>query len=76
MIRVAIVDDDQAIQSKLQQYIQTFERQSKEKFKITVYNDASELIKNYKSQYDIIYVSNISGYAIQGYKVGALSYII
>lgn len=104
MIRVAIVDDDQTIQSKLESYIHEFENQSKEKFKIDFYSDASDLVKNYKSQYDIIFmdiqmekldglsaaekiretdkntiiifVTNMSGYAIQGYKVDALSYIV
>ena len=104
LIRVAIVDDDQTIQSKLESYIHEFENQSKEKFKIDFYSDASDLVKNYKSQYDIIFmdiqmekldglsaaekiretdkntiiifVTNMSGYAIQGYKVDALSYIV
>jgi len=104
LIRVAIVDDDQTIQSKLERYIHEFENQSTEKFKIDFYSDASDLVKNYKSQYDIIFmdiqmekldglsaaekiretdkntiiifVTNMSGYAIQGYKVDALSYII
>lgn len=104
MIRIAIVDDDVKIQYKLKKYIIEYEKKSKEKFKITVFNDAADIVNPYKGLYDIIFmdiqmdqmdgltaaekireidgdviiifVTNMGGYALQGYKVDALSYVV
>lgn len=104
MIRVAIVDDDVTIQNKLKQYIKEYEKNKDEKFSITLFSDAADLVAPYKKQYDIIFmdiemprmdgvtaseeirkhdtdviiifVTNMAGYAINGYKVDALSYVV
>lgn len=104
LIRVAIVDDDLTIQNRLKQYINDYEKEKKEKFKVTTYNDAADIVEHYKGHYDIIFmdiqmekmdgltaagkirevdkkaiiifVTNMAGYAIQGYKVDALSYVV
>ena len=104
MIRVAIVDDDVSIQNKLKQYIKDYEKTKAEKFSISLFNDAAEIVASYKKQYDIIFmdiemermdgvtaaeeirkhdlsviiifVTNMAGYAIKGYKVDALSYVV
>lgn len=104
MIRVAIVDDDLMVQNKLKQYIKEYEKEKKEKFNVSTYSDAFDIVENYNGHYDIIFmdiqmdkmdgltaaekireqdkktiiifVTNMAGYAIQGYKVDALSYIV
>lgn len=104
MIRVAIVDDDSLIQNKLKQYIKEYEKNKEEKFNITLFSDALEIVTPYKKQYDIIFmdvemekmdgltaaeeirkldaqviiifVTNMAGYAIKGYKVDAFSYVV
>jgi len=104
LIKVAIVDDDITIQNRLKQYIIDYEKEKNEKFKVTAYSDASDIVENYKGLYDIIFmdiqmekmdgltaakiirevdkntiiifVTNMAGYAIQGYKVDALSYVV
>lgn len=104
VIRVAIVDDDEAIRFKLKQYIRDYEKTREEKFHISLFSDAADLVGPYKKLYDIIFldvqmermdgftaaeevrkvdkevviifVTNMSGYAIKGYKVDALSYVV
>ena len=104
MIRVAIVDDDIAIQNKLKQYMKDYEKEIDEKFNITAFSDASQIVENYRQVYDIIFmdiqmeemdglaaaemiramdqeviiifVTNMAGFAIKGYKVDALSYVV
>ena len=104
MIRVAIVDDDRSIQNKLKHYIKEYEKNKSEKFNITLFDDAFDLVNPYKKQYDIIFmdvemerldglsaaeairkldpdviiifVTNMAGYAIKGYTVDALSYVV
>ncbi len=104
MIRVAIVDDDLMVQNKLKQYIKEYEKEKNEKFNVSTYSDAFDIVENYNGHYDIIFmdiqmdkmdgltaaekireqdkktiiifVTNMAGYAIQGYKVDALSYIV
>ncbi|MDH8677019.1 LytTR family DNA-binding domain-containing protein [Fusibacter bizertensis] len=101
---MAIVDDDVIIQNKLKQYIKEYEKEKKEKFYISIYSDAFDIVEQYNGLYDIIFmdiqmekmdgltaaeriravdknviiifVTNMSGYAIQGYKVDALSYVV
>ncbi len=104
MIRVAIVDDDIQIQKRLKQYIEEYEKDIAEKFNITVFSDASQIVENYRTVYDIIFmdvqmeqmdgmtaagkireidsdviiifVTNMADFAISGYKVDALSYVV
>ncbi len=104
MIKVAIVDDEVLIQNKLKHYIKDYEKDNNEKFSITFYSDAYDLVESYKKQFDIIFldiemkkmdgltaaakirevdpsviiifVTNMAGYAINGYKVDAFSYIV
>lgn len=104
MIRVAIVDDDTAIQDMLIQYIKEYEKKIDEKFNIVTFADACEIVDGYRQVYDIIFmdiqmasmdgltgaekirgmdqdviiifVTNMAGFAIKGYKVDALSYVV
>lgn len=104
MIRIAIVEDDEAYVSQLADYLKRYQETYGEKIEITVYRDGDGIVSNYKAQFDIIlmdiqmkfmdgmtaaeeirktdseviiiFITNISQYAIKGYEVGALDYIL
>lgn len=56
MIRVALVDDDSMIRKRLAQYIYDYEKESDEKFNIRSFQDAEDIVEQYKSVYDIIFM--------------------
>lgn len=104
MIRIAIVDDDEFIRKQLNQYIVEFEKSYNEKFYVSQFEDAKQIVEEYKAVYDIIFmdiqmkemdgmsaaerireldrnviilfVTNMGAFAIKGYRVDALSYVI
>lgn len=104
MIRIAIVEDEEEYIQQLTDYLQEYQKNSKEEIAVTVYRDGDEITSKYKSQFDIIlmdiqmkfingmtaaqeirsvdssvviiFITNMTQYAIQGYKVGAMDYIL
>lgn len=104
MIKIALVEDDDAIISQLKEYVQQYQETIQEELNLTIYHDGDEITSKYKSQFDlilmdiqmkfvdgmtaaeeirridsevmIIFVTNMTQYAIQGYKVGAMDYIL
>lgn len=104
MIRIAIVDDDPKIQNKLKQYIADYIKEKKTAINLSVFDDAYDLVEDYKKHFDIIFmdvqmekmdgmtaakhirqmdseviiifVTNMAEFAIEGYKVDALSYVV
>lgn len=104
MIKIALVEDDDAIISQLKEYVQQYQETIQEELDLTIYHDGDEITSKYKSQFDlilmdiqmkfvdgmtaaeeirridsevmIIFVTNMTQYAIQGYKVGAMDYIL
>lgn len=104
MIRIAIVEDDEACVRQLTDYLIRYQETYGERIEITVYRDGDGITSNYKAQFDIIlmdiqmkfmdgmtaaeeirktdsavviiFITNISQYAIKGYEVGALDYIL
>ncbi len=104
MIRVALVDDEPHIRKKLEHYINDYGKESNEKFCILTFEDAADLVHQYKPNVDIIFmdimmekmdgmtaakkiremdknviiifVTNMENFAVQGYKVGAFSYVV
>jgi len=56
VIRVAIVDDEIAIQNRLTQFIKTYEKRSPERFSIQVFSDAATLVSKYNAVYDVIFM--------------------
>lgn len=104
MIKIALVEDEEAIISQLTGYFQDYQKTITEEIDVTVYHDGDEITSKYKSQFDIIlmdiqmkfvdgmtaaeeirridseviiiFVTNMTQYAIQGYKVGAMGYIL
>lgn len=104
MIRVAIVEDDALYQNQLADYLKQYEKESGERFQVTIFPDGNEIAYHYKADYDIIlmdielgavngmeaaqqirkldhdvviiFITNMSQYAIQGYAVEALDYVL
>ena len=103
-MRIAIVEDEPAIQQQLQEYIQRYTRQYGTAFEVEVFSDGLELLEDYRAAYDLIlldvemkhldgmetaqrlrqldnsvmliFITNMAQYAIKGYAVGALDYVL
>lgn len=104
MIRIALVEDDAAYRAELVQYLQRYEQESNEKFRITTFTDGCEIIEDYSAGFDvilmdivmthldgmktaeairrmdsevvIIFITNTPQYAMKGYTVDALDYVL
>ena len=104
MIRIAIVEDEEEYIQQLTDYLQEYQKNSKEEIAVTVYRDGDEITSKYKSQFDIIlmdiqmkfingmtaaqeirnvdssvviiFITNMAQYAIRGYAVDALDYVL
>lgn len=104
MLKIAIVEDDKEYAAELQKYLRRYESEYGQAFKITVFSDGDEIVRNYQSDYDIIlmdiemtfmdgmsaaeeirevdkevtiiFITNMAQYAIKGYAVNALDYVL
>ena len=104
MIRIAIVEDEAAYAEQLRAYLQQYEKEQGETFRITVFSDGDQIVHKYKSDFDIIlmdvemkfmdgmsaaeeirkidtevviiFITNMAQYAIRGYAVDALDYVL
>ena len=104
MIRIAVVEDESAVQEQLAGYVQRYTRQYGTQFELTMFADGVEILEDYRPVYDIIlldvemkhldgmetaqriraldaevlliFITNMAQYAIKGYAVGALDYIL
>ena len=92
MIRIAIADDDAAFLAKIQKYIQKYQKENGEDIQLTAFSDAKELIEGYSPVYDgmeaaekirqadedvvLMFITNMIQYAIRGYSVGALDFVM
>lgn len=104
MVRIAVVEDDELYISQLLKFLEDYQREEQEEFRIQVYRDGDGITADYKAQYDIIlmdiqmkfvdgmtaaeeirrvdsqvviiFITNMPQYAIRGYEVGALDYIL
>ena len=56
MIRIAIVDDDEAYRLQAKEYVELFSKESGEQFEITVFNSGMDFITDYKPVYDIAFL--------------------
>jgi DNA-binding LytR/AlgR family response regulator len=54
MVRIAMVEDDGAYRDQLKEYLERYEKECGESFRISVFTDGAEIAENYKSNYDII----------------------
>lgn len=103
-MRIAIVEDDEAMQRQLSGYLSDFYRERGGSCQITAFADGDEILENYKAAYDLIFldihmqrvdgmktaekirqldenvflvfVTNLANYAIRGYSVGALDFLL
>lgn len=104
MIKLAIVEDEAAYVEQLKEYLSQYEKEQKEVIEVTVYHDGDEIVRKYRSQFDIIlmdvemkfmdgmsaaeeirkvdsevviiFITNMAQYAIKGYEVNALDYVL
>lgn len=104
MIHIAIVEDDPQYTDTLMDYLERFQRESKQQFQIRRYHDGAEIVSSYPSQVDIIlmdiemkemdgmtaaeeirlrdkdviiiFITNMMHYAMKGYAVEALDYVL
>lgn len=54
MIRIALVEDDEAYRRQLTEYLAQYERETGENFQISLFADGDEIAENYTARYDII----------------------
>ena len=66
MTRIAIVEDDAAVREQLAGYVQRYTRQYGTQFEVTMFTDDVEILEDYR----------MAQYAIKGYAVGALDYVL
>jgi DNA-binding LytR/AlgR family response regulator len=104
MINLAIVEDEDSYAQQLTEFIQKFQEESGNYFKVTRFSDGDEITNGYKGQFDIIlmdiemklmdgmtaaeeirrldqevvimFITNMTNYAIRGYQVDALDYVL
>ena len=66
MTRIAIVEDEAAVREQLVGYVQRYTRQYGTQFEVTMFTDGVEILEDYR----------MAQYAIKGYAVGALDYVL
>lgn len=104
MIRVAIVEDEEAVREQLLGYVQRYTRQYGTTFEVRTFSDGVEILEGYRPVFDlilldvemkhldgmetaqriraldsdvmIVFITNMAQYAIRGYSVGALDYVL
>lgn len=104
MYHIAIVEDEAAFVAQLQEYLDKYQEENDVRFKVSVFEDGEDILKNYQPLYDIImldiemprlngmqaaeqireqdtdvtlmFITNMAAYAIRGYEVGALDFVM
>ncbi len=104
MYHIAIVEDEAAFAEQLQEYLKKYQEEHNLRFKISVFEDGEDILKDYQPLYDIIlldiempkvngmkaaeliraqdedvtlmFITNMASYAIRGYEVGALDFVM
>ncbi len=104
MINLAIVEDEDGYAAQLTQFIDRYQKESGNSFRITRFRDGDEIVNGYKGQFEIIlmdiemklmdgmsaaeeirkldqevvimFITNMTNYAIRGYQVDALDYVL
>ena len=104
MTRIALVEDDSVCRRQMEEYLERYAREAGEEFLTRTYRDGEEILRGYRSEYDIIlmdiqmermdgmtaaekireldgevvivFITSLASYAIKGYAVDALDYIV
>lgn len=104
MVRVAIVDDDEACRNQEKEFIERYGKEGGEKFEVTLFESGIDFLTDYLAVFDIvfldiempflngmdtahklrnlddkiciIFITNVAKYAIEGYAVNAIDYVI
>lgn len=104
MIHIAVVEDDKNYSSILNKYILRYEKESGQKFILSMFEDGEDIVTNYRGNYDIIlmdiemqflngmsaaekirevdtevviiFITNMPQYAVKGYAVDALDFVL
>lgn len=104
MVRIAIVEDDDACRAQLEAYVRRYGGETGVEFQITSFSDGLDIAEDYRPIYDIIlldiemprldgmaaaerirafdpgviliFITNMAQYAIKGYEVDALDYVL
>ena len=54
MIRIALVEDDEDYRREFLTYLEQYERESGQRFRISVFTDGDEITEGYAADYDLI----------------------
>lgn len=79
MIRIALVEDEAEVRAQLQGYVQRHTRQYGTEFAVTEFADGMETarrVRELDKDVIIVFITNMAQYAIGGYAVGALDYVL
>lgn len=104
MIKIAIVEDEDSYAEQLTKYIEQYQKESGNQFKVVRFSDGDEIVEKYSGDYDIIlmdiqmkfmdgmsaaeqirkqdskvvimFITNMTNYAIRGYEVDAMDYVL
>lgn len=104
MIRVAVVEDEKIYMDQIKEYLDQYQKDGGEELSVTVYKDGDDILRDYKAQFDIIFmdiqmkfvdgmsaaeeirqsdsevviifITNMAQYAIRGYQVDAMDYVL
>ncbi|MBE5831511.1 MAG: response regulator transcription factor [Butyrivibrio sp.] len=104
MIELAIVEDEDSYAAQLLDFVNRYQTESGNYFKVTRFTDGDEITNGYRGQFDIIlmdiemklmdgmtaaeeirkldqevvimFITNMTNYAIRGYQVDALDYVL
>lgn len=104
MIRIAIVEDEEAYAAQLTEFLHKYEEEENAVFEITRFRDGDEITEKYRASFDIIlmdvqmqfmdgisaaeeirktdsevviiFITNMRQYALRGYAVDAMDYVL
>lgn len=54
MYRIAIVEDELVFRKQLQTYLKQYEEENGVSFRVSVFEDGADILKDYKNEYDVI----------------------
>lgn len=104
MYHIAIVEDEAAFRTQLQEYLKQYQKEQNVSIKVSMFGDGAEILEDYQQIYDVIlldiempkingmeaagrirqvdsdvvlmFITNMASYAIRGYEVGALDFVM